>query len=221
MSLLYVIDLFVIRKLPFTSNTGVGQNPFKEISKVLLDIRVIIFLAYAASVGILFGSLTQEFILLEDLGHRSDCNGAQATKFLQGLVLAINTAAETPMFLYSGRIIKKFGSVKVMNTILFIYALRMFFYASMISPWQVVMIEWIHGPIVGLFYPILTSTAYEISPPGLSTTTISIAAFVEGIGKRGCVSVLLNVSKLNFSTFQALLLDLGWQVLCPNTLVLL
>ena len=42
------------------------------------------------------------FRLLEELGHRSDCNGAQAMKFLQGLVLAINCTAETPMFLYSG-----------------------------------------------------------------------------------------------------------------------
>ena len=43
------------------------------------------------------------FRLLEELGHRSDCNGAQAMKFLQGLVLAINCTAETPMFLYSGK----------------------------------------------------------------------------------------------------------------------
>lgn len=184
MSILFVIDFFVIRKMPTLTSSSqiVSQNPKQDIFKVLCDLKVIIFLMYATSVGILLGSLTQEFILLEDLGHRSDCNGAQAMKFLQGLVLAINTAAETPMFLYSGRIIKKLGSIRVMNSILFIYALRMFFYAAMISPWQVVMIEWIHGPIVGLFYPILTSTAYEISPPGLSTTTIAIALFTEGIG---------------------------------------
>ena len=42
------------------------------------------------------------FRLLEELGHRSDCNSVQAMKFLQGLVLAINCTAETPMFLFSG-----------------------------------------------------------------------------------------------------------------------
>ena len=183
MTVLLIIDLFVIRKIPNTSTLSkVSANPKGDIYQVLKDVKVMIFLAYATSVGILLGSLTQEFVLLEDLGHRSDCNAAQAMKFLQGLVLAINTAAETPMFLYSGKIIKQLGSIKVMNTIVFIYALRMFFYAAMISPWQVIMIEWIHGPIIGLFYPILTSTAYEISPPGLSTTTISLAYFVEGIG---------------------------------------
>ena len=182
MSVLFIIDLFVIRKMPKTSSQTASHNPKQDILKVLSDLKVMIFLMYATAVGILFGSLTQEFILLEDLGHRSDCNGAQAMKFLQGLVLAINTAAETPMFLFSGRIIKKLGSIRVMNSVLFIFALRMFFYACMITPWQVIMIEWIHGPIVGLFYPILTSTAYEISPPGLSTTTIAIALFTEGIG---------------------------------------
>merc|ERR1719245_2883726 len=110
MALLFIIDILIINKLPFASSPGVSQNPMKDLTKVICDVRVMIFLIYATSVGILFGSLTQEFILLEDLGHRSDCNGAQAMKFLQGLVLAINTAAETPMFLFSGRIIKKLGS---------------------------------------------------------------------------------------------------------------
>ena len=88
----------------------------------------------------------------------------------------------------AGRIIKKFGTTQVMNTILFLFALRMFFYGHMISPWQVVLFEWIHGPIVGLFYPIMTSTAFKISPEGLTTTTTAIAYFMEGLGK--CVSVI-------------------------------
>ena len=75
-----------------------------------------------------------------------------------------------------------------MNSILFLFALRMFFYGHMISPWQVVLFEWIHGPIVGLFYPIMTSTAFKISPEGLTTTTTAIAYFMEGLGK--CVSVI-------------------------------
>ena len=88
----------------------------------------------------------------------------------------------------AGRIIKKFGTTQVMNSILFLFALRMFFYGHMISPWQVVLFEWIHGPIVGLFYPIMTSTAFKISPEGLTTTTTAIAYFMEGLGK--CVSVI-------------------------------
>ena len=69
-----------------------------------------------------------------------------------------------------------------MNSILFLFALRMFFYGHMISPWQVVLFEWIHGPIVGLFYPIMTSTAFQISPEGLTTTTTAVAYFMEGLG---------------------------------------
>ena len=90
----------------------------------------------------------------------------------------------------AGRIIKKFGTTQVMNSILFLFALRMFFYGHMISPWQVVLFEWIHGPIVGLFYPIMTSTAFKISPEGLTTTTTAIAYFMEGLGK--FVSVYLS-----------------------------
>ena len=83
----------------------------------------------------------------------------------------------------AGRIIKKFGTTQVMNSILFLFALRMFFYGHMISPWQVVLFEWIHGPIVGLFYPIMTSTAFQISPENLTTTTTAVAYFMEGLGK--------------------------------------
>ena len=58
------------------------------------------------------------FRLLEELGHRSDCNSVQAMKFLQGLVLAINCTAETPMFLYSGTYILH-NNATLMNSELF------------------------------------------------------------------------------------------------------
>ena len=142
---------------------------------------------------------------MEDLGHRSDCNGVQAMKFLQGLVLAINCIAETPIFLYSGtintalnfivkhwknksffqilgKLIKRYGTTTVMHAILFIFALRMFFYGIMISPWQVIFIEGSNGIIVGLFYPAVTSISFQIAPDNLSTTTTSVAYFMEGLG---------------------------------------
>jgi len=183
MTILWILDILVIGKLsipsaPKSLSTSLNQ----DMSQRMFDVKILLFLIYASIIGIFLGSLTQEFILLEELGNRSDCNGAQAMKFLQGLVLAINCTAETPMFLYSGRIIKKFGTTQVMNSILFLFALRMFFYGHMISPWQVVLFEWIHGPIVGLFYPIMTSTAFKISPEGLTTTTTAIAYFMEGLG---------------------------------------
>lgn len=82
----------------------------------------------------------------------------------------------------TAKIIKKFGSVKVMNGILFLFSLRLMFYGQLISPWQVILFEWVHGPIVGLFYPIMTSTAFQISPDNLTTTTTAVAYFMEGLG---------------------------------------
>ena len=69
-----------------------------------------------------------------------------------------------------------------MHAILFIFALRMFFYGIMISPWQVIFIEGSNGIIVGLFYPAVTSISFQIAPDNLNTTTTSVAYFMEGLG---------------------------------------
>ena len=69
-----------------------------------------------------------------------------------------------------------------MHAILFIFALRMFFYGIMISPWQVIFIEGSTGIIVGLFYPAVTSISFQIAPDNLNTTTTSVAYFMEGLG---------------------------------------
>jgi len=201
LTFLWILDIFIIMKLPISSNVvKIAANPFKDIAKILYDKKVMIFMVYTTTVGVLLGSLTQVFILLEDLGHRSDCNGVQAMKFLQGLVLAINCIAETPIFLYSGKLIKRYGTTTVMHAILFIFALRMFFYGIMISPWQVIFIEGSNGIIVGLFYPAVTSISFQIAPDNLSTTTTSVAYFMEGLGIAmgswiaGSLSQLIGVS---------------------------
>ena len=69
-----------------------------------------------------------------------------------------------------------------MHSILFIFALRMFFYGLMTSPWQVIFIEWTNGLIVGLFYPAMTLISFQIAPENLTTTTTSVAYFMEGLG---------------------------------------
>ena len=86
-------------------------------------------------------------------------------------------------FTILGRIIKKYGTATIMHSILFIFALRMWFYGLMTSPWQVVFIEWTNGLIAGLFYPAITTISFQIAPDHLSTTTISVAYFMEGLGK--------------------------------------
>ena len=86
------------------------------------------------------------------------------------------------LFPILGKLIKRYGTTTVMHAILFIFALRMFFYGIMISPWQVIFIEGSNGIIVGLFYPAVTSISFQIAPDNLSTTTTSVAYFMEGLG---------------------------------------
>lgn len=69
-------------------------------------------------------SINSFYRLLEELGHRSDCNGVQAMKFLQGLVLAINCLAETPMFLYSGKFVIAWNTIWKSLNIVFIFQPR-------------------------------------------------------------------------------------------------
>ena len=88
-----------------------------------------------------------------------------------------------------GRIISRYGSATVMHSILFIFALRMFFYGLMTSPWQVIFIEWTNGLIVGLFYPAMTLISFQIAPENLTTTTTSVAYFMEGLGMYICTEI--------------------------------
>ena len=76
-----------------------------------------------------------------------------------------------------------------MHSILFIFALRMFFYGLMTSPWQVIFIEWTNGLIVGLFYPAMTLISFQIAPENLTTTTTSVAYFMEGLGMYICTEI--------------------------------
>lgn len=202
--ILFTLDLLVIKKLEIPQKPPKNiEDPFMKMGQILKDGKVKNFLVYCGIVGILFGSLSQVFILLEDLGHRSDCNGQQAMKVLQGFVLFTDTMVEIPVFFFSGkpllflkssqntnfsffvsgRLINHFGTRKLQNFILFLFALRLFFYGLLISPWQVLIFEGLHGPIVGLFYPILTLTAFQVSPENLTTTTTAVAYLIEGLGE--------------------------------------
>lgn len=183
MAVLWTLDVLVLTKLQIPESSNVStQNPLRDVGRLLINVRVIVFILYCTSVGLCYGAIQLVFLLLEELGHRSDCNGVQAMKFLQGLCLAINCMAETPIFFYSGKLIKRFGSTTIMHTVLVVFAMRLLYYGMMTAPWQVVFIEWTNGLITGLFYPAMTSIAYQISTPGTTTTTTAVAFVAEGTG---------------------------------------
>ncbi len=121
--------------------------------------------------------------LLEDLLLDASCQSRRTLKLLQGLALALCCLTEVPTFLYSGRLLARFGRASLMNAILGMWALRMLWYSCLSAPWQSLPIELMGGVIHGLSYPVVSTVASEVAPEGTKTTAVSFAyAVMDTVG---------------------------------------
>ena len=144
----------------YTMFEDVKETLFKMLSKR----RSAKFLFYVAATGSCMGSMNIHFLLLDELGQQSDCEGSKAIKFLQGLCIAIQCTGELPIFRFSGRLIEYLGINLSSYAVLLAYMARFMWYGMyMTSPWQTIFVEPLHGICIGLFYPILTLQAISIA----------------------------------------------------------
>ncbi|KAG5895122.1 hypothetical protein JTB14_008559 [Gonioctena quinquepunctata] len=179
-----VLDFLASSRLQYTQKK-VAANIFRDISRLLLNVRINIYLLWCICVGMCTGLIWQFlFWLIEDLAAEQGCGTQNYVKTLEGIVQAIQClAGEAPFFFLSGRIIKKLGHVHTMSLVLFAIGVRFTLYSVISNPWYFLPIELSNGLTFGLFFACMASYASIIAPSGTEATMQGlVGAVFEGIG---------------------------------------
>ncbi|CAG9859600.1 unnamed protein product [Phyllotreta striolata] len=158
---------------------------FRDVGRLLLNIRVLIFLVWCLAVGMCTGLVWQFlFWLVEDLAGQRGCSGMENVKTLEGLIQGVHTVfGEAPFFFISGRIIKRMGHVNTMSLVLFGIGVRFCLLSVIKDPWYFLPVELLNGISFGLFFACMASYASIIAPVGTEATMQGlIGAVFEGVG---------------------------------------
>ncbi|XP_066259293.1 major facilitator superfamily domain-containing protein 6 isoform X2 [Euwallacea similis] len=159
------------------------KNLLKDITKLMNNRHVIIFVSYAILVGVLDGFIIYFlFWYVEDLAVTAN---TENIKLLEGLIVAAETlGGEVIFFSISGKILEQFGHTHCFSMCFINYALRLGLVSIVPNPWWVLPIELVlQGPTYALTYTTIVAYANELAPPGASATMQGIAAGMDdGIG---------------------------------------
>ncbi|MCP4360918.1 MAG: MFS transporter [Chloroflexi bacterium] len=174
--LLTMALLLVGIRLPVRSISMRG-TVWQGIRVLLGNGRWLLFLAVALVEGMSLGIfLNYLFLHLREMG---------ASGTIMGLSLTIATASEIPIFLYSRKLLTRWGTPALLAISLGGTIVRAFAYAAMSAPWQVLPISLLHGPTFAVMWTAGVAYADELAPPGLGATAqgmFSSAVFGLGAG---------------------------------------
>jgi MFS family permease len=162
-----------------------SSNILKDVGRLLVDIRIIVFLVWCVAVGMCTGLIWQFlFFLIEDLAKDQGCDSQQWIKTLEGIVMAIQTlAGEMPFFFWSGKILKRIGHINSMSLVVLVIGVRYILYSIIPNPWWFLPVELLNGLTFGLFYACMASYASIVAPPGTEATMQGlVGAVFEGVG---------------------------------------
>lgn len=165
---------FVGIRLPVHVVSAAGQM-WMGIRSLLGNGRWLLFLFVAMVEGMSLGIfLNYLFIYLEEMG---------ASALIMGLSLTAATISEIPIFLYSKKILLRWGAPMLLAGSLLATAVRAFAYLAMTVPWQVLPISLLHGPTFAALWAAGVSYADETAPAGLGATAQGMfGGAVTGLG---------------------------------------
>lgn len=179
-----ILDFFVSIRIKY-SHKKVSTNIFRDVSMLLLNIRVVVFIVWCVVVGMCTGLMWQfQFWLIEDLASEQGCSGTTYIKTLEGLIQGTQTIlGEAPFFFLSGKIIQKISHVHSMSLVLFAIGIRFILYSVISNPWYFLPVEVSNGLTFGLFFACMASYASIIAPSGTEATMQGmVGALFEGVG---------------------------------------
>ncbi|KAJ3662792.1 hypothetical protein Zmor_007119 [Zophobas morio] len=179
-----LLDFTVSSKIKNVQKTQ-STSILKDIGRLLVDFRIIVFLIWCIAVGMCTGLIWNFlFFLIEDLAKNQGCDSQTWIKTLEGIVMAIETlAGELPFFFWSGRILKRIGHINAMSLVLLVIGIRYILYSVIPDPWWFLPIELLNGLTFGLFYACMASYASIVAPPGTEATMQGlVGAVFEGVG---------------------------------------
>ena len=158
-----------VKSVPLGGKFGSG------LRVLMTNTQWVTFVAVALIVGMSLGIfLNYLFLYLEEMG---------ASNTIMGLSLTMSTVSEIPIFLYSKKLLDRWGAKALLAFAIFFTVVRAFAYVAMTAPWQVLFISLLHGPTFAAMWTAGVAYADESAPPGLGATAQGIfSGMVMGFG---------------------------------------
>jgi PPP family 3-phenylpropionic acid transporter len=144
--------------LPITSQVRQGSL-WGNIHTLLSDRRWLIFLAVVflggAGMAVINNYL---FLYLSEL-HFS--------RTVMGLALTVATMSEVPILFFSGRMLQRWGPRSLLGVSLACFVIRVSGYSLASAPWQVLLLQLLHGLTFSALWAAGVAFAREAAPEGL------------------------------------------------------
>lgn len=173
--LIFMAVVFLVSTRLTVKTTSLGEKFSSGVRVLMTNSQWVIFVAVALIIGMSLGIfLNYLFLYLEELG---------TSKTIMGLSLTMSTVSEIPVFLYSKKLLDRWGAKSLLAFAMFFTVVRAFAYVAMTAPWQVLIISLLHGPTFAAMWSAGVAYADESAPPGLGATAQGIfSGVVMGLG---------------------------------------
>jgi len=155
---------------------GAGSgNYWKDARRLLQEGRWWFFLLVVFFAGVA-GSTVNNYLFL----YMAELKAPQT---LMGLALAVATVSEVPALFFSSRLVNRLGARGVVLMALGAYIVRLLLYSVSQAPWQVLLIQLMHGLTFASLWAAGVAYAHELAPPGLGATAQGVFnATLMGLG---------------------------------------
>ncbi|XP_075229092.1 major facilitator superfamily domain-containing protein 6-A-like isoform X2 [Lycorma delicatula] len=175
------IDLFTAFRLKDTKRVQ-SSSIMCDIGKLLLDVRIIIYVIWCILMGMSNGIVGNFFFwYLEEL---SDCDDLPRIKTLEGSYVMLQSfCGEIPFFFLNAWVLNKIGHINAMSLTLFTFGTIFILYSILKNPVHFLPISFLNGITFSTMYATMASYASIIAPPGTEATMQGLIGSVyEGLG---------------------------------------
>jgi MFS family permease len=171
------ISLFLLlRHIPSFQRTKPKMEFLQSLAHILQQRDVLSLFVLVLVIGIV-AQLIDSFLFL----YLFNLSGNNST--LVGVVIAVETTSELPLFFHANRIIERLGTPCCIFMGVAAYAIRLFAYTLVTNPWTILPVEVLHGITFGLVWAAFTNYVYHSAPEGTEGTMIGLLAAVQkGVG---------------------------------------
>jgi MFS family permease len=107
-----------------------------------------------------------------------------------GLSLTVATLSELPVWFFSDRLLKRFGTRGVLSLALAARGAQVYAFSIIPSPWLVLPFQLLHGPAFSAMWAAGVAYANEMAPEGMGATAQGLFSGV-AMGLRAALGALI------------------------------
>lgn len=172
--ILMMILLLVAVRLP-VQKSRIGGTYWTQLGILLRNRQWALFLLVIFIGGMGLAIIHNYlFLYMQDLG---------AGKVLMGLALSAATLSEMLVFLFSERLMVRWGTRSLLIIGLLSMTIRLIGCSFVYTPWVVLLFQLLHGPSFAMMWVASVSYAGKMAPPGMEATTQGLLSSVNfGLG---------------------------------------